>query len=619
MFAGVAVDGAALAAGWPEGKREMRVKRHGYLDSFRHGAAFLPRGGGRSEVADRVADVYFPRARAEHLIAVWRLFLASLSFLAVLVDPTAPPEYNRIVHALLGGYVSYALLMMALAGRRQVPPRHPLAGHVVDLVAVLVCSWVSAGSNSPLFSFFVFILLAASLRWQRQGTLWSAVAVLSGFMGMGAYDGLAHPEAFEVNVFVIRGACLVVTAVLLAEIGVYEQQARGEMQRLSSEPDLPLGNIDAFLRGLLEWAASIMRDRRAVIAWEEQDEPWLHVAWWQRGEFEYVREPPGIFEPLVADDLADASFLCHDADAPGARVLRTTSAGFDWWHGDAVHPKFRERFSITSVLSMPVRADAVNGRLFFVDRADTPRMTSDDLVMGNIIAHRVGHWLSRIQVAQRLAQVATLEQRIRVARDLHDGAFHSLTGVALELERLLRMPASEFAGAQERLREVQQSLADGQRTLRMLISGLRRPVPLSPQPDVGLEARLKDLCRRVERQWRLRVEASVTGLDRVRADQFNDVYFIVHEALVNVARHAGASVARMEVAGEGGTVRIVVGDDGHGFSFKGRYDHPALAARDLGPATLKDRAALLGGAMSIDSSDSGTRLEITFPVGSSGQ
>ncbi len=55
-------------------------------------------------------------------------------------------------------------------------------------------------------------------------------------------------------------------------------------------------------------------------------------------------------------------------------------------------------------------------------------------------------------------------------------------------------------------------------------------------------------------------------------------------------------------------MRIAVVDDGHGFPFKGRLDDPALAARELGPAALRDRAALLGGVMSIDSSDSGTRL-----------
>ncbi len=55
-------------------------------------------------------------------------------------------------------------------------------------------------------------------------------------------------------------------------------------------------------------------------------------------------------------------------------------------------------------------------------------------------------------------------------------------------------------------------------------------------------------------------------------------------------------------------------DNGRGFSFQGRYDLPALTRLNVGPVTLKERVALLGGTFTIESSPSGARLEIAVPV-----
>ena len=557
-----------------------------------------------------MAQLYLSQHRGGYLIAASRLFLAAFCFLVALVDRAAPRDSRLFLYGLLGAYALYALLMMVLAWRRRVPARHRLLRHVVDLVIVFLVGWL----GGPVFPFFVFLLFAGSLRWQRRGALLTGAAVLVAFIGMGLYETVFRPAVFDLNTFGVRGASLLVTAVLLAGMGGFEVQVRHEMQKLAGEPDMPLDQVDAVLQALLWWAASIMANARAVIVWEENDEPWLHVAWWKRGEYERTREPPGAFEPLVAGELADVSFLCEEAGVPDARVLRAEGAGCNWWRGEALNAKFRLRFSIKSVISMPLRADTVAGRLFLVDRSDGPRMTSDDLVMGNIIAHRVSSWLNRIHLARQLAEVAALDERIRVARDLHDGAFHGLTGVALELERLLRV--AKVAGAEGPLRDIQQAVVDTQRTLRMLIGRLKGGPPDLSQQEIGLVMRLNELCRRLERQWGLRVEQQITGLEALPASRSNDVYLFVHEALVNVARHAGASVARLELAMQDGHLRIVVADDGCGFASKGRPD-PAVASRAIRPATLKERAALLGGGITIESTDAGTRLEISFPVGPS--
>jgi signal transduction histidine kinase len=408
---------------------------------------------------------------------------------------------------------------------------------------------------------------------------------------------------------------LATTAVILFGIALCETAARRKLQLLASEPDLPLGNFDKLLGGLLGWAAGVMRVRQVVIAWEETDEPWLHVASWQQGSYKRTREAPVTFDPMLRAEVADVGFLCQNTDRPDAAVLRAVPGGFDWWHGQPIHPDFRDRFGMSSVLSTPMRTETSKGWLFFLDRADKSRMTADDLTMGGILSERVGNWLNRAHLAQLLATNAALEERARVARDLHDSAFHGLTGLALELERLRAMSQAVLPEARRRLEEIQQTVVETQRSMRLLIKSLRRPTPsISPPLGGELRTRLSNLCQRLERQWGLRVESIISGLETVSPERLNDVYFLVHEALINVARHAGASVARLEVAVRSGRVHIDVSDDGRGFAFKGRHDHSTLLARQLGPATLMERAAILGGVMTVDSSETGTRLEIAFPI-----
>jgi len=88
--------------------------------------------------------------------------------------------------------------------------------------------------------------------------------------------------------------------------------------------------------------------------------------------------------------------------------------------------------------------------------------------------------------------------------------------------------------------------------------------------------------------------------------------------VINAARHSGASVVRVGLWVEPKEVRIEVTDDGHGFPFAGEYDLPALAAAGLGPVSLRERIASLGGSLRLRSSQEGSDLEMTVPLAAEG-
>jgi signal transduction histidine kinase len=366
------------------------------------------------------------------------------------------------------------------------------------------------------------------------------------------------------------------------------------------------------LREALEYAAEVMNAPRVLLVWEESEEPWVHRACWS-SDLAWEREAPGAIEPVVASPIADREFSCLDASSPSPTVLYTSAdGGLRSWPGAPLHPKLQTHYAVRAVVGVPLKGEALHGWLFFLDRR---RMTTDDMVVGEIVAQQVTARLEHFYLLQRLQQSAVMEERVRLARDLHDGLLQSLAGTALQLHALRRTLGDEPREAVDRLQELQNLIVNEQQQLRAFIRELR-PVPLLPAAREGsLGVSLRNLAHRVERHWGLRVDLVVGPLDASEADVLGyDISHIVHEALVNAARHGGGSAARVEVGTSGASITILVTDNGRGFGFQGRYDLPALMHMNAGPVTLKERVASLGGTLTLESRTSGARLEIALPV-----
>jgi len=200
----------------------------------------------------------------------------------------------------------------------------------------------------------------------------------------------------------------------------------------------------------------------------------------------------------------------------------------------------------------------------------------------------------------RLVHAGDAERR-RLERDLHDGAQSRLVGLALLL-RSARTRAgvdAELAGLLDRAQEeLQRSLAE----LRELARGIH-PAVLT---DRGLEPALHALVARAA----VPVSVEVPGTRRLPEPVEAAAYFVVSEALVNVAKYARATHAIVAVRRVDGQVTVDVADDGVG---------GAHASRGSGLRGLADRVAALDGTLSLDSpAGRGTRLRAEIPVADDG-
>src|SRR5262245_52542784 len=369
------------------------------------------------------------RYRSDRLVAGARLVLLSFSLAAVILDPRQPLGpilgSGRTACALLALYGLYAAIRCVVVWNSRVPPSSPLLSLIVDVAALAVLIFAT-GAPSPLAPLFALPLLSASVRWGRRGTLWAAACVMAVLLAFGGHEARSHPERFELTEFLFQLAWLGIAATLLGELMAHETRSRRELQKLAMEPDGAGGDLDALVRDLPRWAADVLGASRTLVAWEEVDEPWLYLASWEAGESRCAWEAPGVTD-LVAPGLTDADFLSVGPTSSRQPVPRTSAGGYVWWEGDPLAPALRERFAVTSVLSVRFDVERARGRLFVFD---DPKMTSDDLVLAEIVARQIGSRLNQFYLLGRLAEEAAGEERGRLERELHDGAVQNLAGVA---------------------------------------------------------------------------------------------------------------------------------------------------------------------------------------------
>jgi signal transduction histidine kinase len=197
----------------------------------------------------------------------------------------------------------------------------------------------------------------------------------------------------------------------------------------------------------------------------------------------------------------------------------------------------------------------------------------------------------------RIVEAGTLERR-RLERNLHDGAQQRLVALSLTLRLAHQRVRSDPDKAEQMLSDAMHELTTAQEELRELARGIH-PAILS---DRGLEPALEALAGRSP----IPIELEAVPNERLPEAIEAAAYFVVAEALTNVAKYAGASRATVRVSRANGTALVEVADDGCG---------GADPDRGTGLRGLADRVQALDGRLAITSPPGvGTRLRAEIPV-----
>lgn len=228
------------------------------------------------------------------------------------------------------------------------------------------------------------------------------------------------------------------------------------------------------------------------------------------------------------------------------------------------------------------------------------------------LLHTVGDLLSmaieRAYLFERSTQLGVMEERNRLAREIHDTLAQSLTGITLRLETADAM--LENQAEQEKIRQtVQQALKLTQSSLE---EARRSVMDLRAAPLAGrdLAQALTELTQEFSANHAVKVDFTVDGVSRslpVRVEM--GLYRIVQQGLANIEQHAAANQIHIDLTIAPGQVSLVVQDDGRGF------DPTQIPQGHFGLIGLNERVKLLGGSLNLQTAPGeGVRVEIVIPL-----
>ncbi len=267
---------------------------------------------------------------------------------------------------------------------------------------------------------------------------------------------------------------------------------------------------------------------------------------------------------------------------------------FEGW--PAAHPV------MTGFLGVPVKnGEAVLG-IIFVANKRSGSFTAHDEELLTLFAAHAAIALTNARLYERSREVSVLQERARLARELHDAVSQRLFSIRAHARAAEVLVAKDPARAAGELAAIAELGAHAHAELRAVIDGLA-----PPELD-GLVESLRRYTMLAGRAHGIAVRLNavdVPELDpRVQAAAFR----VAQEALHNALRHSGAGEVSVTLSRTRGRVVVEVADDGAGFDL-------AVASSGLGLASMRERAAAVGGMLRITSAPgAGTRVRLAVPA-----
>lgn len=535
------------------------------------------------------------RHRSGRVVATSRFILSIVFFGAIWLDPSQPALYQTSAYATMAAYILVAGIYLVVTWDDwRLDWRLAGPAHVVDILMFTAMVYLTEGYTSPFYTHFVFLILAAAIRWSWKETALTAGIVVVLFFGAGVASLEFGSGEFDLQRFMFRGAYLLVVSMMMIWFGINQRESapipypfEGEVSDLG----LPAGNIARF--GAANWGAA-----RALFVWRRGEEPW-HVVEWTRGGLSQSRlARPGL-GALVHPQLAGRVFLFDIAS--GDVLFRFREAGKFATIGTPIEPQLAERLGLSSGIAIPIEGGDCSGLLFV---PDVRGMCIDDLRIADHVGNEASTALVRALHLRSTEEAAVTETRLALARDLHDSVAQILAGTAMQLESIRRAAAAGRA-VDEEIRALQAELALEQRDLRGVISRLRTDPGVASR--VGLVRSIEWLAQRLQRQWGVPCAVLRCPDTRIDAKVDFELHQLVREAASNAVRHGSATAVEIELAVEGDDLVVGVSGDGVGQGEDGEE-------WVVEPRSLAERIRRMGGRLSFRRTGSRSTVEFALPA-----
>ena len=268
-----------------------------------------------------------------------------------------------------------------------------------------------------------------------------------------------------------------------------------------------------------------------------------------------------------------------------------------WW--PRAHPQMR------SFLGVPIvaREGEVIGAIYLTEKTDGSMFDAEDEKLIALLAAHAAIAIENARLHERSRELSIVEERNRLARELHDSVTQKLFGVALAAESAQTLLERDREGAAAELKRVSELARGAMEELRAVVFELR-PASLEAEGLATVLRKHVEVLRRVSGQA---IVLKVRDVPRFEPDCATQILRIAQEALGNALRHSGATCIKVTLDGH----TLTVTDNGVGFDPAG----PEVRGQRLGLTSMEERATELGGTFTVTSTaGEGTTVRLEVPA-----
>jgi signal transduction histidine kinase len=272
-----------------------------------------------------------------------------------------------------------------------------------------------------------------------------------------------------------------------------------------------------------------------------------------------------------------------------------------WW--PRTHPRMR------SFLGVPIVSRAgIIAAFYLTDREGAEEFSDEDQHLIEMLAAHAALAIESARLYERRRELSAIEERNRLARDLHDSVVQKLFGIVLAARSAGVLLERDSAGAREQVDRLGELAQEAVGELRSLVFQLR---PAEVETD-GLGPALRKHVEVLRRVHRREIELELSGGTGLAPERAAEVFRIAQEALTNALRHSDAAHIAVRLSEPNGRLLLTVEDDGVGFE----PGSAALRSRRLGLTSMEERAGALGGRLSVESRPgAGATIGLEVPLG----
>ena len=425
-----------------------------------------------------------PTSRTERIIAGARLVLAIAGLGLMAARPDQISQNPSRAYSVVALYLIYSIAILWVIDRSLMRIEWVAVGsQLADTLWFAVILLYTHGENSPFFLYYVYSLITASFRWGFKETLFCNTANVGMYV---VVDLLTARSTSGFQRFWLGPTYLYVLACLIGYLGEHQKRIQRQLMSLAEMPRSIISQkrFSRMLEAAMTAGRKTFLAEQCILVIEDTENHQSLVrrsgAGKKRRSYQLAGLPPSEIDFLCAP-RSNIGYLINP-HRWAARVFGLSSVmAYDFDRQRIVSHEFKPDnrlssiFEMQSMLSVPIfLGNVFRGRLYLVNR---PRegFSLADLQYLQLIVSQLAPLLENFWLLQQMQRISVLEEKNRIARDLHDGFLQSLASLDLRIAVFRRLLQQMSPEVENELMELQQIVRDEHVQMRSYMKRLKTP------------------------------------------------------------------------------------------------------------------------------------------------